>query len=659
MKKINCDKNKTKSIENKISKLHESRKQSYIDERGKREKIAVSKIDSDSQYFFKYANNFKRVSSSPSILLDSSKNIVNDSTTIANLLQSHFKSVFSTPISDYDASKLLSSPEINDKLPDFSISVTDIINAINEIKSSSACPKSCIPAKIFKLCKFSLAKPLKLFWEKSFCLGEIPEEYKMQQIVPLHKKGSKANAANYRPIALTSHVIKIFERVLRNKLMDYLEQNKIINNNQHGFRKGHSCLSQLLSHTTFILDQMNQGNDVDTIYVDYSKAFDKVDHGILLKKLKLYGIEGKYHAWLSNFLQERKQFVCVKDSVSYLTDVVSGVPQGSVLGPLLFVLYINDMANSIKSSELQTFVDDTKIAHPIQSIADKELLQKDLNHMKSWSEDNNMQLNQEKFELICHSTTRKKPWALLKELPFFYGNFSYEASNNIQLVPKTAVRDLGIIMDPMLDWKSHIEKISLDCRKLTGWILNVFITREKQTMMLLFNSLIRSRLEFCCELWDPYLIKYISKIEQIQRRFTSKIDGGKDLTYWERLKTFKISSLQRRRERQTIIYVWKIRNNFVRNDVNLQFIKCPRTSREKVRLQPMPRTTGKKLSIFENSFVIRAAKLWNKVPLQLAAEKSLNIFKSNLNKWLLSFPDKPPVHGYYHVCKNSILDYNI
>ena len=169
----------------------------------------------------------------------------------------------------------------------------------------------------------------------------------------------------------------------------------------------------------------------------------------------------------------------------------------------------------------------------------------------------------------------------LERIAFLYGNFSYEASNNIQLVPKTAVRDLGIIMDPMLDWKSHIEKISLDCRKLTGWILNVFITREKQTMMLLFNSLIRSRLEFCCELWDPYLIKYISKIEQIQRRFTSKIDGGKDLTYWERLKAFKISSLQRRRERQTIIYVWKIRNNFVRNDVNLQFIKCPQTSREK------------------------------------------------------------------------------
>ena len=155
----------------------------------------------------------------------------------------------------------------------------------------------------------------------------------MQQVVPLHKKGPKTNVANYRPIALTSHVVKIFERVLRNRLMDYLERNNIINDNQHGFRKGHSCLSQLLSHTTFILNQMNEGNDVDTIYVDYSKAFDKVDHGILLEKLKLYGIEGKYHVWLSNFVQGRKQCVYVNGSVSYMTDVVSGVPQGSVLGP--------------------------------------------------------------------------------------------------------------------------------------------------------------------------------------------------------------------------------------------------------------------------------------------------------------------------------------
>ena len=315
------------------------------------------------------------------------------------------------------------------------------------------------------------------------------------------------------------------------------------------------------------------------------------------------------------------------------------------------------MVHLINSSQLQTFADDTKIAHQITSVQDKNSLQEDLNVIKKWSNSNNMELNENKFELICHRWKFNGTINLLKELPFFDENFTYRATNNVILYPTATVRDLGVIVDPLLDWESHISKITLDCRRLSGWVLNVFITRDRQTMMLLFNSLIRSRLEFCCELWDPYLIKNISKIEQVQRRFTSKVDEGKDLNYWDRLKLFNLLSLQRRRERQTIIYAWKIKNDLVRNDIELQFKRCPRTSREKAKLKPMPKTTGKRLSIYENSFVIRAAKLWNKLPPQLAADSNLNTFKLNLDKWLASFPDQPPIQGYYHSSKNSILDY--
>ena len=568
---------------------------------------------------------------------------------IVDSLQNQFKSVFSSPSPLFSSNTNFSVPEIKQPLSELSFTTNDIIKAINELKQSSACPKNGIPAYIFKKCKNALALPLKLFWEKSFNAGIIPSDYKLQQIIPLHKKGAKTDAANYRPVSLTSHVIKIFERVLRTKLCEYLEVNGIIKSNQHGFRKNRSCLTQLLSHTNYILELLSKETEVDTIYVDYAKAFDKVDHVILMKKLMLYGIGDKYHTWISNFLQDRKQRVFSNNCYSYETPVISGVPQGSVLGPLLFVLFINDMPEIIQSSILQTFADDTKLAHPISSIADKFSLQKDLNAVIKWSAENNMQLNDKKFELICHRPKTSVP----DSIP----GFTYAATNNIKIEPTSVVRDLGVLVDTQLSWDSHISHIVNQGRKMSFWILNAFKTRNKETMLLLFNSLIRSRLEYCCELWDRYNIKTISQIEQIQKKFTSKIDGAKDINYWDRLKVFNIFSLQRRRERQRIILIWKIRNGFVPNEIELEFQINIRTSKEIAVVKPMPRIRGKMLSIYEESFSIRSAKLWNKVPSIVQNEASLISFKIKLDNWLSLFPDEPPVLGYYHPTLNSILDH--
>ena len=188
----------------------------------------------------------------------------------------------------------------------------------------------------------------------------------MQYITPVFKKGDKAKAENYRPISLTSHIIKIFERIIRKDLIKYLESNNLITDAQHGFRSGRSCFTQLLDHMENILKSLQENNEVDVIYLDYAKAFDKVDHEILLAKLRRLGVKGKLLKWIKNFLSENRfQTVLMNGKRSFLASVLSGVPQGSVLGPLLFLVYINDLVSNIKQSKVSSFADDTKISRTI------------------------------------------------------------------------------------------------------------------------------------------------------------------------------------------------------------------------------------------------------------------------------------------------------
>ena len=217
-----------------------------------------------------------------------------------------------------------------------------------------------------------------LIWKDSMNSAYISPSFKAQTITPVFKKGSKAKPDNYRPISLTSHIIKIFGRVVRKKIVNHLQANQILCKNQHGFQKGRSCLTQLLAHIDIILKNFLEGNDTDSIYLDFSKAFDKVDHKILLKKLYSCGIQGKLLDWLRSYLSNRNQTVVVNGNSSYTAEVKSGVPQGTVLGPILFLIYINDLNKCIKHSLVSHFADDTRILKAITCSNDVNLLQEDL-----------------------------------------------------------------------------------------------------------------------------------------------------------------------------------------------------------------------------------------------------------------------------------------
>ena len=206
------------------------------------------------------------------------------------------------------------------------VSGADIEEAIDKISQGAAPGPDGVPPLLLKKCKTSLSFPLCLLWSKSLVTGEIPAQLKLGVITPIYKDGLRSDAKNYRPITLTSHLIKVFERVITKNLMDYLERCELLNSGQHGFRKGRSCLSQLMDHYQNLINIMETGNSADVIYLDFAKAFDKVDHGVLVRKLTILKIGGSVLAWIHAFLTNRLQTVKVENSQSYHAGVVSGVP---------------------------------------------------------------------------------------------------------------------------------------------------------------------------------------------------------------------------------------------------------------------------------------------------------------------------------------------
>jgi len=578
-----------------------------------------------------------------------------DQVKMAQILQDQYSSVFSDP-GNADVKDTTSSlPKTSSTLSSIDFSESDILEAINEIDPNSSTSDNDIPAKVIKACKRSLAQAFTLLWNDSYYSSIIPQCYKNQFVTPAYKKDSKLDPANYRPISLTSHVIKIFERVFRKNLVRYLEDNNHLTEKQHGFRKGRSCLTQLLKHYDTILNNYLGDAETDVIYLDYAKAFDKVDHTLLLKKLRHYGIGGKVYDWIEQFLIGRTQTVVVDGHHSLPAPVISGVPQGTVLGPILFLIYINDLEATIKDSNASSFADDTRISRQIQYTKDTEILQSDLDNVITWSKCNNMELHEKKFEFLSYRLPSNVKNGDI--LPFQHNVTSYTTPSGVIIERKTVVRDLGVNLSDGFSWTPHINKMVDGARRMAAWTLGVFKDRSKPVMLQLYKSLIRSKLEYCCPLWDPSLVQDIQMIEDVQRYFTKRITGMSDLSYWERISALQLQSLQRRRERYIIIHTWKTIAGYVPNDINMEFVENRRFGTQVV-VPTMTKTASSRAKTFyDRSFGVKAAQLWNLLPAETKTFESLDRFKISLSTFLKKVPDRPPTTGYSTANHNSLLDW--
>ena len=244
-----------------------------------------------------------------------------------------------------------------------------------------------------------IAYPLLLLFNKSLSESSVPQDWKQATITPIFKQGNRNAVENYRPVSLTSQICKIFESIIRDAIVQHLESQLLIKNTQHGFRKGRSCLTNLLEFLDKVTGCVDSGDNVDVIFLDFAKAFDKVSHVKLVSKLKAHGIEGNILDWIKEWLHQRVQRVSIRGIISDWISVLSGVPQGSVLGPVLFLIFINDLDFGIKSWILK-FADDTKIFNRVSGKADVDKLQEDLHRLVRWSEEWQMLFNVSKCKVM-------------------------------------------------------------------------------------------------------------------------------------------------------------------------------------------------------------------------------------------------------------------
>ena len=649
--KINILKKKNKSQSTtKIASLNEEKfriesqiKDSIENESLMNERKIISQIKTNPKVFYSYSKGKSKIKCKVGPLTDKENNLQSDPGLMSNLLQDQYVKVFSKPTDSTNIKIQGDSRNTCPPLTDIKFTSKDFEEAIKLIPVNAAAGPDKFPAIVLKKCIKSLSQVLNIIWTKSMNSGHIPSKYLEQTIIPIFKKGSKADPANYRPVSLTSHIIKIFERVIRSKLIKYIEDNKIISKHQHGFCSGKSCLTQLLNHFEGLINILENDANADVLYLDFAKAFDKVDHTILLQKLKSIGIDGKVNHWLQSFLSNRQQFVLVNGVKSRPEDVKSGVPQGTVLGPLLFIIYINDITEEIKHCSIKIFADDSKLIKSVENPQDKQLMEIDIKSVFEWAKKNKMELNKTKFQLLQHGNKKnlKTP---------------YKLDENITIEKSEHVKDLGVTLSESLSFDQHIANITKEAKRYAGWIFRIFASRDPEIVILLYNTYVRPRLEYSSPLWSPFQRRHLMQIEAIQRTVTSRIAGLEKLNYWERLQHLKISSLQRRRERFQIIHIWKIAKELIPNDLNLQFYH---TSRFGIKCK-VPKYNYKKAHLatlkFE-SFFSKAPALFNILPEKIKSSKTLNSFKVNLQKFLDRIPDTPPLPNYVGQNKNSLLEW--
>jgi len=541
----------------------------------------------------------------------------------AEALNAFFSSVFTHE--DLKNIPTLEPRNYKEKLTSLNFTIDDVMTILAKMKIAKSPGPDGVHPRILKECSEAISEALYIIFRKSMDTATIPDDWREAKITPIHKKGSRRSPSNYRPISLTSIVCKMMERIVRDGLVRHMKANNLFSDHQHGFVGGRSCITQLLETMELWTKILDEGGSLDVIYLDFLKAFDTVPHARLLVKLEAYGISGPLLEWIRDFLHNRRQRVVVNGAESSWSPVTSGIPQGSVLGPILFVIYINDLPEAT-SCPSKLFADDTKTFRKIQRESDCEELQNDLNALDEWSRMWQLKFNASKCKHMRIGNVEGC------DAQYRMWDSSDTTSNKTTILERTKLeKDLGVYTDDQLKFSSHISKVSKTCNNILGIIRRTFHHLDGDTVVRLYKALIRPRLEYGNIIWNPMKEKDIHSIESIQRRATKMIPGLTDMTYEERLKTLKLPTLVYRRMRGDIIEAYKLVTK--KYDLSKELLHpatYKSTRGNTLKLEKTRSITQTR----QNFFTQRVINTWNALPEEVVSASSTNVFKNRIdNLW--------------------------
>lgn len=506
---------------------------------------------------------------------------------------------------------------VQKSLDDIEFSESDIMKLLTMIDTSKSPGPDQIHPRVLKECAIELVGPLFMLFRNSLNEGRLPQEWKVGNITPIFKKGSRADVSNYRPVSLTSICCKLFEKIIRNALLQHMAENKFMTDCQHGFVKGRSCTTQLLQvldRWTAILDQ---GGSVDSIYLDFAKAFDTVPHRRLTLKLKSYGVGGHVLEWITDFLAGRKQRVTLGGAVSEWERVASGVPQGSVLGPVLFICYVNDMPETVKSM-IYMYADDTKIGREVSCERDGQALQTDLDSLVQWAHTWQLCFNVDKCKIMHLGS---------KNSGLDYTMKHYEKGKEVLMTLQTTKeeKDLGIWITDTLKASKNVAQAVSKANRILGLIKRSFSYLDMHLVKQLYTVMVRPHLEYGNAVCHPQLKKDTEMLESVQHRATRLIPGFWKLSYEERLTKMKLPSLMYRRLRGDAIEVFKHLHGVygVKCMEMLPLSQGSSTRGHSWKLQKRDCNT----SLRAGSFGMRVVNFWNSLSEEVVQSPSVSVFK--------------------------------
>lgn len=498
-----------------------------------------SAITNNPKLFWSYVKGMRGGSSYPATMKYLNQTD-NTGAGISELFSAYFRSTFLEV--DLNSSSF-SVPLVHDvstapcDLSGIEVTTTQVFTLLKGLDRNKSAGPDTLPALLLINCAQELSIPVAILFRRSLNEGIMPNIWKSAFITPIHKKGSKTDVENYRPISKLCLLAKVLERVVFNQLYESIKSSFIPQ--QHGFLRGRSTVSNLVNFNEFITYNMERGNQVDTIYTDYCKAFDRIDHKILLSKLLSLGIRGDLFRWFTSYVLCRSQSVVLNGYSSSWVYIPSGVPQGSLLGPLLFVIFINDIGSCLLNSKFLLFADDMKIFKVVNNTSDAILLQEDLDRLDAYCLANKLELNVSKCFYI--NFTRKRN----------IFNFKYRIKNSI-LSRKNSALDLGVLHDSKLSFDQHISHVYDKAYKALGFIFRISDSfKRMKTLKILYCAYVRSHLEYASQIWNPCYDTYSNIIEKIQIKF-SRFLGFKfklpQLNYVSRCARLHLLPLYQRRK---------------------------------------------------------------------------------------------------------------